>query len=246
MGLMQYERKAMNQHRNQYGQQSSSQTGYQDEDDLLLDDFDDFEDPPIKKKSGWKILGMIVSIPLVLILFVVSSGLLYELTAEELPVTANDKLVLLTFEDFADWELDVEKDQGTETFIKQKYFDDTYYLEYEFEAADFYVFCSVDVDTSASGAEGTYFGAEAGTSIALGLEDAEMRERNDLLTWGDESKCALLIETKTNGTYGNYFIARNGKYVIELFITGVYFDGPGDLEELLKPVLDKLSAYQPE
>jgi len=63
------------------------------------------------------------------------------------------------------------------------------------------------------------------------------------LTWGDESRCTLLM----NGDLpvGNFFIAREGRRILHVLVAGVYFDDAASFRELVVPHLEGMRSYSP-
>ena len=90
-----------------------------------------------------------------------------------------------------------------------------------------------------------YFALANGMEIGLAIagDGMELVDRNDLMTWGDESKSMMLMDGADPG--GNYFVARSGRRVFMLMLAGAYFDDAAEFEEFLTPVLEHLDEYDP-
>ena len=201
--------------------------------------------PPAPRKSRsvlYVVLGMVAAVILG-VLFVVGSGTVFMLTAKDEPLSSDDRAALLTASQIAEWIDDFSPDVSKETFSKTRFLDRSYDLDYEFEdphnADAPYVSSSVTVEPKASDARISYKALQTGLDIGFGSQSGTVQvERNDLFRWGDSSKfCVLEID----GTpFGNTFTAVKGKHVYMMTISGVYFDDPAVIQQLLRPRLDAL------
>lgn len=206
-------------------------------------DLADRDDAP-RRRSPWRVPLIVLGVVLGLILLLVGVAVLFALLAKEVPVTDADKAVVLTAHELAAWFEDLTPDPALETWTKTRHIDGTHELEYEYDGDDLYVSVSIGVDESASDARISYTALTAGVAIGTAFEDAEWRTRNDLMTWGDRSKSALLI-VEGDAPAGNLFACQKGKRTILIVFSGVYFDEPGPLRELLEPALERWARYTP-
>ena len=71
----------------------------------------------------------------------------------------------------------------------------------------------------------------------------EVKERNDLLKWGDRSRFGILY-CDGNPT-GNMIGVRKGRVSMFVLISGAYFDDRDDIREFLGPKLELLENYKP-
>ena len=202
--------------------------------------------PPDKKRPlRWRFpLIVIGSIVGVVSMFVLAVIVFIGLAREE-PVTEADKDVLVTAAHFVEWVEDFEVDTSLETFKKIRNIDRSYELEYEYDAGDFYVSCSVGVDRTLSDARVSYVALIAGVSIGASISDSEWRERPELMRWGDQSKCALFYIEGRDEPAGNLFACRKGKRTFLLILSGTWFDDAETFREFLEPVLRKFDRYDP-
>jgi hypothetical protein len=193
------------------------------------------------------ILGLAIGIPLGLILIVVGLGVLFVLTGREVPVTESDKAVLLRAGRLAELSENLRVAPAAEKFTKTKFLDSSVELNYEYEDAEnLFVQCTISIEPSAKDARTTYAAQSLGMKVGLkvgGGASLSMDDRNDLLSWGDQSKCSL-IKNGANPV-GNFFIARKGKRVFYAVFVGLYIDDPQVFTELLQPLLKRLDAYEP-
>jgi hypothetical protein len=167
------------------------------------------------------------------------------------PVTATDRGMVITAERLADFAPNLQPDSSRGNLRKARHLDGSRELTYEYESAEgaaktLFVNHQIGVEGSAQDAQYAYGGLGIGTNIGFRLGGAgEMRqvERNDLWRWGDDSKCALLMNG--DAKVGNLFMARKGRRYFSLMIVGVYFEDPQAIQELLGPMLQRLDSYEP-
>ena len=77
-----------------------------------------------KKSSVWKILLLVVGIPLAIVLGLLGCSLLYELTAKEVPAGDAERAIVPTAAYVAGWmEPEFQPDANAETLTKKRYFD---------------------------------------------------------------------------------------------------------------------------
>lgn len=203
---------------------------------------------PAKKKSRktlYLVLGLGLGIPLLLVLLVVGATLLFELTSSSEPVGTADRALLLDAEAVAEWLEGYEVQPNTATVTKTRYIDGSYELDYEYEDDrddDYlYVTSNVSIERKVSDAITVFATLELG--VKIGADDVEFDKRPDLLRWGDATSCAILRQD--GEPFGNFVIARKGKRVYMIVISGVYFDEPDALQELIVPFFERLDGYTP-
>jgi hypothetical protein len=211
--------------------------------------------PAARRKSPLAILALVLGGGFLALLLcgglVVGFGW-YAATGSQETVSEAERGLVPTVEQLSPW-LDPDfvprSDAGQLT--KTRYFDGSTEVSYEYEHADearpLYVMSGVHFEASPSDASTTYVALSA--SFGIGLQwgadgPMEQEERNDLFAWGDESRLTLLVY---NGqTIGNFFVARKGSRVVYFIVSGLYFDEPEALAELLQPHLDRLDAHVEE
>jgi hypothetical protein len=196
------------------------------------------------------ILALAIGIPLLIVGGVASLITLAVLTTKELPVTDDDKALLLTFGALArTLEEAPETDPLAESFAKSRTLDGMIEVTYEYDPPEegYYVSCTATFDRTARDARMSYaaedVGIKLGTTLADGSGEIRFVERNDLFRWGEQSRCALVY----NGAFpvGNFILARKGTRVYAAYFIGIVLDDARTLRELLLPRLDKLEAYRP-
>jgi hypothetical protein len=175
------------------------------------------------------------------ILTVFSMVALVTACSESASLTEQDKAAVLQIEDLALWIEGFEPDPTKGSLVKTKEFDKSYDIEYTYEDEEgdtpLYLYHSVSVQPSSSDALIVHKAMDFGTWIGSG--ETNLVTRNDLFSWGDESEFCLW-QTESGDTFGNYFTGRKGKKVVLIAISGVYFDDPEAIRELLAEKLEAL------
>jgi hypothetical protein len=169
----------------------------------------------------------------------------------EEPVAAADRDIVITAKRLAEFLPALKPDLNRGSLRKVRHLDGSREVTYEYESAEgsnspLYVHDEVGVERTERDARYAYGGLSIGNNLGLRLGgEASMRqvERNDLWRWGDDSKCALLM----NGDeiVGNLFMARKGRRYFSLMIVGVYFEDQQAIQDLLGPMLQRLDGYEP-
>lgn len=211
------------------------------------------EPPPPPKKSRWplwKILVVVIGIPVGLLLLLLSCGVLYEMTASEEPATERDLEIVLTAEYVGTWVDEAfEVDLTAEKAVRRTYIDGAIEVEYENEHPIdehyVYIYCLVIIEEYASDARLTYTGYGVGESIGMSFSDVTLDERNDLFSWGSKSSCSLMRSDETGEPVGNQFSCLTGRKVVSFSLSGIYFDDGAALREFLSPVLEQVDRYRP-
>jgi hypothetical protein len=202
------------------------------------------DDEPESKKSSWRvpliIAGVVVGLPLLLVLM----GLVYVWLAEDLPVTAEDRDVLVTAAWVQEHGFDVEVLPQLEVIEKSRDLDGCVELTYTYENDPLYIDCTITVDPAVSDARASYLVLTTGHAIGFSTTDLDMKKRPDLLDWGDQSKFGLLYG-EGDTLVGNYFACRTGKRTFTLIITGVALDDSDELREFFLPILRRVKTYTP-
>lgn len=132
--------------------------------------------------------------------------------------------------------------QVHETMSKERWFDGSVTVEYEFNVPDDpempFVYSVAEVHRSRSDAAVSY--STGNFAAPLGLGDAEMVDQSDSFRYGDASKFALF--TYNGEPYGNYFAMQDGKTVFMVMTSGFYFDDAELWSELIESTLSAVSA----
>lgn len=180
-----------------------------------------------------------------------AAGAVSVMSGSDKPASAEERGLVITIEDLTGHMAGFEPPTGgKETFHRVDHFDGSTELVYEYDTVatggTLYLSSGVTVETSPQNAGYSYTGMDIGVGIGLGIEpgsEVVQQERNDLLTWGDQSRTALLV---TNGQpVGNVFIGRRGRRIFHVLFAGVYFDEPEAFQELVTPHLEAIERYSP-
>jgi hypothetical protein len=183
-----------------------------------------------------------------LLVLIGGAGALYVWSSKTEQVTAADRQLIVTAEELTNRGYDIEFDPAGETLEKTRYLDKTAEIEYEYEHPDedvpIYVNCSVHQESDAKEARTLY--ATLQVTVMAGMKLAgggvEQTERNDLLKWGDDSRCGLLVNQGFN--VGNYFFARKGNKIFCLLIAGICIQDAEELRAVLLPHLERLEGHK--
>jgi hypothetical protein len=179
----------------------------------------------------------------------VGLGTLYSMTGTEETLAPGERELMLDIGHLAGWMEGYAPDLAGETVIKTRYADHSYDIQYTYEVPDDsapYLSYMLNFEPTETDADSTYFSLWGGSKVAFyafGAMDVAVDEQDDLFRWGDESRFGVL---RTEGKpFGNVFIAKRGKTVVYLLLTGIYFEDPDNVSTLLTPYLEKLDALPP-
>lgn len=197
-----------------------------------------------RSRLVWLWLLAIPAVPLLLVGAMAALGLVYVWTAKKVPVTGRDREMVLDIRALAARMEDFSPAPVRESIRKERYFDGSWEVEYEYDdPADSapYLTCTVGWEPKVSDAAAGYLIMWHGATLGLRYgSDATLTvaERNDLFRWGDQSRLGILM--LDGKPVGNVFVARKGKTMFSVLFSGVYFDEPDELAEMLEPVLGKI------
>ncbi len=112
--------------------------------------------------------------------------------------------------------------------------------EYQSTTPPLYVVSQVALEPSENAAKVTWQAHAIGgfMGLAVDAKNVVLEKRDDLFSWGDESKSQLL--TIDGKPVGHFFVIRKGKRVFMAIFTGVYFDDAAALSALLTPKLEAM------
>ena len=211
-----------------------------------------YEPPFPRRKKRSVFFWLMIWIPVGVVggsLLLVAAGALFMLTARDEPLTAEDRQHLPDIELLAELTDDFAPDENDATVTKMRYIDGSYDIEYEYDSPDDffapYIYYCLTVEPNHGDAMTTYGLSWQATKIGMWGEDAEIEivERNDLFKWGDASRFAII---KADGApTGNIFVARSGRIVVDMIISGIYFDTPGGFGSLMNPTLENIKRDLP-
>lgn len=201
---------------------------------------------PLLSRLGRPVFGAIVSIG-VLFVLVIGFGIFDAWTASEVPLAEADYRYVPTADDLGGWLMDFEPNPDFITASKTIYLDGTYSIDFEYDdPEDLFLSSSANVERKTGDALAVYGGAlVAYEATYAALDDVELEHADEFFRWGDRSTHVFL--TSAGETFGQFFLAQEGRVVFAVTISGVYFDQPEDFEEFLLPRLDQIAelAGQP-
>lgn len=177
-------------------------------------------------------------------------GALFNMTGSEETLAPGERELLLDIGHLAAWMQGYAPNLAGETVTKTRYLDHSYEIQYTYEIPEDesapYLSYMLNFEPTETDANSTYFSLWGGSRIAFyafGAADVQVDENDDLFRWGDESRFGIL---RSRGRpFGNVFVARRGKTVVYLLVTGIYFEDGQSVSALLTPYLERLGAGTP-
>ncbi len=200
---------------------------------------------PARKKSRWPLVAAVggcVVVSLLIVALVAGGAYWYVSNVEEIPVTQADREAMFDVADVAAaWDVVVDLDAAVTTYTKRRYPDGTLWLEFvgehENDTEYVWVYSSLDVESTSADAAALYH------MTALEPSDFET-ERDEGFNWGDRSRFRHLLDDD-GARVGWSLLAKRGKKVIEITVTGLVFDPDDDPLEFVEPFLERMAAYEP-
>lgn len=211
----------------------------------------DFSTPPNEPTAAPKRWSPWLTIPLMLlggllaiVLFIGGSSLLYTYTAKEVPVDDADKAILLEAHELAEWAGDFEPNAQAETYTKQRYFDGSYDIEYEYEDDEVYISNLQSVESKVTDATSAYAVGMAAAKMSFKSQGFTLNRRDDIFSWGRTSEFYLLeLEGDISGML---FFFRDRERYGTIIVAGYYSDDRESVEQLLGPATRAFKNYDPK
>jgi hypothetical protein len=182
---------------------------------------------------------------------IIGLGALFNLTGSSVALADSERELIVDISHLTGWIPDYSPDFTGESLKKTRYIDDSYEIEYTYELPDDdeapYLSYTLTFEPSEGDAGTTYTALWGGTKIGFaifGEVEVEVKEQNEIFRWGDDSRFALLYAS--GQPFGNVFVARKGKRVVYLLVSGIYFDESESFSSFLSPYLEKLDAFPVE
>jgi hypothetical protein len=177
-------------------------------------------------------------------------GVLFNATGTEEALAPGERELVLDIGHLTAWMEGYSPNLASESVKKTRYIDRSYEIQYTYEVPDDdsapYLSYLLNFEPTETDANSTYFSLWGGSKVAFyafGAVKVDVDEKDDLFRWGDESRFGIL---RAEGRpFGNVFIARKGKTVVYLLLTGVYFADSESVSALLTPYLEKLDSLSP-
>lgn len=170
----------------------------------------------------------------------------------EVPHMDEDRLGLITAGDLAPYFSGLEVDEREEKIIRKEGLFGNWELKYEYSVVGpgggiGVVQSSQVIRRSRFSAEQIYRDIEVGLGVGLRLgvgANVHKEERNDILTWGDESNYSLI--STDDSSIGSIMRVWKGNRVILLTTVGIYIDDYIVADQIYGPILERAFAYDPK
>lgn len=182
---------------------------------------------------------------------VVGLGALFNMTGTNVALAAGERELVVDISHLRGWIPGYTPNPAGETLSKTRYIDDSFEIEYVYDLPEDdeapYLSYTVTFEPSESDASTTYVSLWGGTKVAFyvfGEVQVEVQEKNEIFRWGDESRFGLLLAG--DRPFGNVFVAKKGKRVVYLLVSGIYFDDSESFSDFLTPYLDRLDTFSAE
>lgn len=124
--------------------------------------------------------------------------------------------------------------EGESTLVRTHYIDRSYDIEFEFDNDEIGIYSLYTVERKTSDAL-TVYGSTALSTSLMEADEVTLEERPDLFSWGDNSSSQIMMFEGQPA--GHVIVARKGKVVFTVSVSGVFIDNPEELEELLSGLL---------
>ncbi len=176
---------------------------------------------------------------------IIGLGVLFVMTASDVPVTDADRQVVARANELAPWFEDFAPQDEYEKFEKVRYIDQSLEVNYEYDSPsedDPYILVTVSHERSISDAMTTYTASWSGQQMGLNIADSDLDlvERDSFYSVGDQSRFANI--TYEGEIVGHVLVARKGKSVYAYTITGFSMDDPDLWSELLDDRVNNLAS----
>jgi hypothetical protein len=186
-------------------------------------------------KKPVKTAGIFLAIGLGIVLLIAGLGFFWLATSENLPVTNQDKNVIVRATDLIQYFDDFSPLEAHETFEKLKYLDGSVDLDYEYDSPnedDPYITATVTHDNSKSDASATYMIEWSAMRLGLNIGDGDndLVENNSFYSAGDESRFANM--TYAGEPAGHLLVVRQGNSVYAFAIMGFLIEDSAMWREL--------------
>ncbi|HEX5104885.1 MAG TPA: hypothetical protein VFV87_13790, partial [Pirellulaceae bacterium] len=131
-----------------------------------------------------------------------------------------------------------------EVWLTKRNLDGSLEIEYEYDperapgaGEDISLMSSASIEPSESSARESFGMTLAAYRLGFGIYDVQARELPHAMPGADQSHFALIV--KDGNPVGNMVVVQQGKRVHGLLLIGLYFDDPQELDDLLRPTIDR-------
>lgn len=199
----------------------------------------------MKKSTLFWVVGMIAAAG---ISVAVAVGALVYFTLRQNPSdppTEAEKRLVVTAPILAEFGVE-EVNPKCETYKITRHFDGSREIEYEYDSSKdpdaddtLLVISGAEINRTTSDAMQSFHLTVAAMKggMMIGGRGAKLEAAPALLPLGDQRYSAYIKNAR--GTAGNIFVARHGRVLHSLIITGLYFDDADDVRQLFTPILEQ-------
>ena len=200
------------------------------------------------KRSGvkiWLIVAGAIGGALLLGL-VVCGGLIYvgmAGVATREPTDA-ERQTLVTIRDLESFGVEAGRLEEREVWQSKRNLDGSLEIEYEYDpdlapgpGEMISLMSSAEINSTESSARESFNMTIAAYQLGFGLYDVQSRDQSHAMAGVDQSRFALIV--KNEKPVGNMIVVRQGKRVHGLLLIGLYFEDPQELEDLLRPTVER-------
>lgn len=196
----------------------------------------------LTEKQKWSLVvcGCVVPLVTVGVLTVVLAavGALLFATSEDLPVTDDDRLLVVMPEDLAEF-FDLQIDPSKAVIKKTRYFDSSWDVDLEYENDGIFLNSSMTTEVSVSDAAMSFTGMKTGLKIGLGWENVDFTSEPSPLKGMDATEYTVFVNGDGE-SFGQSLIARKGLRVFVLVLAGAVLDDPNELLDLCAGPISRL------
>jgi hypothetical protein len=157
------------------------------------------------------------------------------------PFQPPDESLLVTLAALSQFGLELPKGYEHEKWSRERALDGSLKIEYEFQSPDGgppFVYSSAELHGSPRDACLSF---SAG-NLGLRLSRLDPTDRNDLFTYGEKSRFALVEHE--GRPVGNLFAMCRSRTVMLVMFVGLYFDDTDSWRALIEPSLKALEAFE--
>ena len=191
------------------------------------------------------ILGIMAGVSIIAIISFVGLGSLFLFFAKDLPITDRDRELLVTVHDIAPYYEDFEPSAEFEIFNKERYFDASQELTYEYDSPrddEPYISVTITHERKRSDAMLVYSVEWSAQKLGLNIYDQNFNlvEDNAFYTVGEASRFGHI---KLDGaTLGHVLVTRKNNSIYCFTISGYTIDDPDIWHELFDEKINQFST----
>ena len=196
-------------------------------------------------KKPFKILGIILGIVISSVVVVIGLGAFWLATARDVPVTDDDRRIIVRAMDLIPYFDDYSPAEEFESFEKVRYIDQSEELSYEYDSPkedEPYIAVTVTHERKRSDAISTFLIEWSAQRLGLNIadENIDLEVNSSFYSGGDRSRFANIMYD--GDSVGHLFVAQKGKSVYAFTITGFSMDDPTMWHELFDDRIAKLDG----